>query len=157
MFEPQGQDLLFWALTGGILISSARLAWVDLRRLEIELETLAVLALLAVAQSYLYDGLFDTCIRVFACFAFWGMLAFGGASFKALKKFGAGDPPLIGVIALLVAPQVLQWALLAAGLMLLTCWWYARRRGKRPFKSMFPAAPPLLAAGVIVYMIRITT
>lgn len=139
-------------LTAGIVLTAIRLIWVDYRRLEIELETLALMAGIAVLQSALYVDLFETGIRVFAGVAFWGVLVFSSARFAGLARFGAGDPPLIGVIAFLVAPHILYWALLAAVMMLLTCAWYSIRRGKRLFKSMYPAAPPLLASGLLVYL-----
>ncbi len=140
-------------LTAGIVLTAFRLIWIDFRRLEIELETLAVMAALAVLQSMLYVDGFETGIRVFSGLAFWGVLVISSTRVAGLARFGAGDPPLIGVIAFLVAPHVLYWAVLAAALMLMTCAWYSVRRGKRLFKSMYPAAPPLLVSGLLVYLL----
>jgi hypothetical protein len=139
-------------LTMGIVLSALRLIWVDYRRLEIELETLAAMAGLALLQSVLFVDLFETGIRLFSGFAFWGILVFSSMRVAGLARFGAGDPPLIGVIAFMIAPYVLHWAILAAVMMLMTCAWYSMRRGKRLFKSMYPAAPPLLVSGVLVYL-----
>ncbi|HDZ51455.1 hypothetical protein LCGC14_0112770 [marine sediment metagenome] len=140
-------------LTAGIVLAAIRLIWVDYKRLEIELETLTLMAAIAVLQSALYVDVFETGIRLFAGAAFWGVLVFSSTRFAGLARFGAGDPPLIGVIAFLVAPYVLYWALIAAVMMLMTCAWYSIRRGKRLFKSMYPAAPPLLVSGMLVYLI----
>ena len=139
-------------LTLGIVLAALRLIWVDYRRLEIELETLAAMAGLALLQSVLFVDLFETGIRLFAGVAFWGILVFSSMRVAGLARFGAGDPPLIGVIPFLIAPYVLHWAILAAVMMLMTCAWYSMRRGKRLFKSMYPAAPPLLVSGMLVYL-----
>jgi|Cruoilmetagenom7_1024161.scaffolds.fasta_scaffold00390_29 hypothetical protein len=139
-------------LTLGIVLAALRLIWVDYRRLEIELETLAAMAGLALLQSVLFVDLFETGIRLFAGVAFWGILVFSSMRVAGLARFGAGDPPLIGVISFLIAPYVLHWAILAAVMMLMTCAWYSMRRGKRLFKSMYPAAPPLLVSGMLVYL-----
>jgi hypothetical protein len=129
-------------LTLGIVLAALRLIWVDYRRLEIELETLAAMAGLALLQSVLFVDLFETGIRLFAGVAFWGILVFSSMRVAGLARFGAGDPPLIGVISFLIAPYVLH----------MTCAWYSMRRGKRLFKSMYPAAPPLLVSGMLVYL-----
>lgn len=152
------QDLApYWlhpALTVGILAASLRLTWVDLKKLEIELETLGAMMIMAFIQSWLFVDIFETSIRLFAGVTFWLVLAFGNARIPGLSKFGAGDPPLIGVIAFMVAPMILPWAVLAAFFMLATCAFYSVKRGKKLFKSMYPAAPPLLASGVILYLFQ---
>jgi hypothetical protein len=145
-------DWLHVFLTVGIVLAALRLAWVDLVKLEIELETLVFMLVLAVVQAVLYVDIFEVFIRSFAGLAFWGILAFGNRRIPGLGRFGAGDPPLIGVIAFLVAPMIFPWALLAAAMLLATCAWYAYRRGKKPFKSMFPAGPALIASGIIFYL-----
>jgi hypothetical protein len=147
-------EWLYGVLTCGILIAGVRLAWVDLKKLEIELETLAVMLGLAVMQSWLFVDVFETAIRLFSGLTFWLTLALGNSRIPGLSKFGAGDPPLIGVIAFLVAPMILPWAMLSAVLMLSTSAFYSIKRGKKLFKSMFPAAPPLLVAGMIIYLIQ---
>lgn len=149
---PSAPDWLQAILVIGIATSALRLVWVDLKKLEIEFETLAVLAGLALCQSLLWDGLALTCVRLFAGLAFWGCLVFASTRFAGLARYGAGDPPLIGVLGFLVAPLVLPWALLAAAFMLATCAWYSHRRGKKLFKSMYPAAPPLILSALCLYL-----
>lgn len=139
-------------LTFVIAVCALRLVWVDIRRLEIEFETLGVMAALALVQSCLSAGVVETCIRIFAGLAFYLTLVFASQRFGRLARYGAGDPPLIGVLGFLVAPMVLPWALLSGLFMFLTCGWYAHRRGKRPFRSMYPAAPPLILAALCIYL-----
>ena len=45
-------------LTAGIVLAAMRLIWVDYKRLEIELETLTLMAAIAVLQSALYVDVF---------------------------------------------------------------------------------------------------
>lgn len=139
-------------LTAGIISAGVRLAWVDLKKLEIELETLGLMLVMAFLQSWLFVDTFETVLRLFVGLAFWLILWFGNAHLPRLHKFGAGDPPLIGVITFLITPMVMQWALIATVLMLGTSAWYSMRRGKKMFKSIFPAAPPLLMAAMVLYL-----
>ncbi|MCE6958100.1 hypothetical protein LAZ40_03390 [Cereibacter sphaeroides] len=147
-----GHDWADTLLACGIVAAALRLAWVDARRLEIELETLWIMAGLAVLQVLRTGDGFDLFIRTFSAIAFWACLVLGNRHLRGLARFGAGDPPLVGVIAFLVAPFLVFWAILAAILALGTCAWYSIRRGKRLFRSMYPAAPPLLAAGMAIYL-----
>ena len=146
------RDRLHAGLTFGILLCALRLIWVDFKKLEIEFETLAVLAGVAALQAWLFEDPIETAVRAFAGVAFWGALVLASSRVMGLARYGAGDPPLIGVLAFLVAPHVLPWALLAAAFMMATCAWYAHRRGKAFMRSMYPAAPPLIAAALIVYL-----
>lgn len=147
-------EIIYHALTLGVIASAMRLAWVDIRKLEIELETLIAMLVLGFLQSWMVVDIFETGIRVFSGLSFWLILSFGNSKVPGMGRFGAGDPPLIGVIAFLVAPMILPWAILAALFMLMTCAYYSAIRGKKLFWSMFPAAPPLLAAGVLVYLLQ---
>lgn len=139
-------------LTMGISAAALRLIWVDFKKLEIELETLAVMTLLALLQSGLFVENFETFVRIFTGVAFWGLLVFCIKYVPGMARIGAGDPPLIGVIAFMVAPHVLHWAVLASICIMLTCGWYSIRRRKKLFKSMFPAAPPLLISALMIYL-----
>ena len=139
-------------LTLGVAAAAARLALIDFKRFEIELETLAAMFLLAFLQSCFFATPFETALRLFAGAAFWGILSFGNGRIPGLVKFGAGDPVLIGAVAFLAAPAVLPWAVLSCAFMLATCLWYSVARGKPLLRSMFPAAPPILAAGLWIHL-----
>jgi hypothetical protein len=139
-------------LTLGISTAALRLIWIDLKKLEIEFETLAIMAVLAILQSCLFVENFETFIRLFSGITFFGILVFCIKYVPGMARIGAGDPPLIGVIAFMVAPYILHWAALAGVCIMLTCGWYSIRRGKKLFKSMFPAAPPLLVSAILVYV-----
>ncbi len=145
-------DWLGALLTSGMVVASSRLFLIDLRKLEIELETLAALFALAFLHSCLFAALFDTILRLLSGVLFWAALSLGNGRIPGLAKFGAGGPALIGVVAFLVAPAILFWAVLSCAFMLATCAWYSILRGKRLFRSLFPAAPPSLAAALCVYM-----
>ena len=140
------------ALIAGIAASCLRLFWVDVKKLEIEFETLFVLACLALAHSILYLDIALTGLKLFSGLAFYSIVVFFKNRVSGFGKIGAGDPPLIGVLAFLVAPHLLIFAVLASVFILATCKYYAWRRGKPGLKSMFPAAPPLLSAALPLYV-----
>ena len=140
------------ALTAAIALGALRLIWVDFRQFEIELETLAVLFVLALIQSLLFLPFIETSVKLFAGLAFWLTMMFLNTYASNLARFGAGDPHIIGVIAFIVAPMVLPWATLSAVLIAVTAAADSIRRGKRLFKSMFPAAPPMMGAAMVIYL-----
>ena len=148
-------DLNCTAITVGILASAIRLAWVEVTQLEIEFETLASMSALAFLQGWIRDRHPDTAIRSIAGLAFWALLAPGRARIPRLGRCGAGNPPFVGASAFLAAPAILPWAILSCALMLAASAWRSIRRGRRMFAAGFPAAPPLLAAGTIVYLLQI--
>lgn len=144
------------ALIGIILLCSVRLAWVDMRSFEIETPTLILLAGAALSQALLHETGSDLVIRGFAAAAFYGSVLFLTRNVRGFSRIGAGDPPLIGVVAFMVFPLLLPWAILAGVLILVTAFLYSMARGKRFLRSMFPAAPPLLGAAVPVYLLQVS-
>lgn len=136
------------------LACGGRLIWVDLKRFEIETPTLLLLGASTLARAALRDPLGEVLLRLAAAFAFYGIVLFLTRTVRGLSRVGAGDPPLIGVTAFIVFPLLVPWALLAAGFSLVTAACYARARGKRFLRSMFPAAPPLLLAALPVSLIQ---
>lgn len=141
------------ALTALILLCAGRLIWVDLRRFEIETPTLLLLGSALLAQSALSGTPLEVLIRLLAALAFYGAVILLTRNVRGLSRIGAGDPPLIGVIAFMVFPLLVPWALLSGLMILITAAAYSRIRRKRFLRSMFPAAPPLLAAAIPIYLI----
>lgn len=142
-------DWAYPLLTGLVLVCAGRLIWVDMRRFEIETPTLLLMAAGVLTQSVLSETAETVLIRGFAALAFYGSVLLITRHVRGLSRVGAGDPPLIGVAALMVFPNLILWSVLACGLILLTAFSYARARGKPGLRSMFPAAPPLLTAAII--------
>lgn len=141
------------ALTFVTLLCAGRLIWVDFRQFEIEPPTLAVMAGTLLLQAGLTAPAAEVLIRLVSALAFYGAVVFLTRTVRGLSRVGAGDPPLIGVVAFMVFPFLVPWSLLAAVLILITAATYARIRGKRVMRSMFPAAPPLLGAAAPVYLL----
>lgn len=141
------------ALTLITLLCAARLVWVDFRQFEIETPTLTIMAGALLLQAGLTAPAAEVLIRLISALAFYGAVIFLTRTVRGLSRIGAGDPPLIGVIAFMVFPLLVPWSLLAAALIGVTAASYARIRGKRFLRSMFPAAPPLLGAAAPVYLL----
>lgn len=144
-------DWAYLLLHAGIALCAFRVIFIDIRQFEIEFETLGVLAVLALLFSVLHEDMFETGIRLFSGLSFWGICAAINIWGRELARYGAGDPPLIGVMAFMAAPWVVPWALLAGVLSLGFCAYYSHIRGKRLFQSMYPAAPPLVIAGLVSF------
>jgi len=134
-----------------VTLCIARLIWVDFRRLEIETPTLMVLGTSLLLQSALLEDHLTLLIRTFAAGAFYATLIFLIRHVPGLGRVGAGDPPLIGLIAFMVFPFLIPWSIVAAALILITSAAYSRIRRKRFLRSMFPAAPPLLLSALPFY------
>lgn len=141
------------ALTFVTLLCAGRLIWVDFRQFEIETPTLLIMGATLLLQAWLTSPVAEVLIRLLSAIAFYGTLILLTRTVKGLSRIGAGDPPLIGVVAFMVFPFLVPWSLLAAVLILITAATYARIRGKRVLRSMFPAAPPLLGAAAPVYLL----
>lgn len=136
-----------------VLICALRLIWVDFRRFEIETPTLCVMGAGLLIEAALYHPVEEGVIRLLSALAFYGAVRILTGRVRRLSRVGAGDPPLIGVSVFMISPWLVSWALLACLLILITAGAYARIRGKRFFKSMFPAAPPLLGAAIPIYLL----
>ena len=51
-------DVLHTILTLGILAAGVRLAWIDLKKIKIEMETLTIMAIMELVQSSIYVDIF---------------------------------------------------------------------------------------------------
>ena len=147
----QWQDLI---LSSGILLSGFQLIWVDLKKLEIEIKTLALMFVIVFIQRYIHVGMQETIIHLFAGIMFWLILTLSRNRIPRFGQFGTGDPLLIGVIAFMTSPMLLVWAILSSMFILAISGFYSIRRGKKLFRSIFPAAPPLVTAGLIIYFLN---
>lgn len=135
-----------------VLTCATRLIWVDFRRFEIETPTLILMGAALLTEAALLSSREELLIRTLSAVAFYAVLMLITRSVPGLSRVGAGDPPLIGVTVLMISPWLVTWALLSATLILITAAAYSVARGKRLLRSMFPAAPPVLGAGVLIYL-----
>ena len=153
---PSLTALMLAASCGLALLGMVFVAWRDATELVIDPFGLSVAALPAVSAAVIAGG----------PSAAWDAVAAGGlmAALAALARrlaptrIGAGDIGLLAAFGLIAGLELLPpaAALLAAlSLAFAACW--SLRRGKRLFRSAFPAAPPAMGAAAAALLWRAST
>lgn len=146
------------ALTGffalATLLCLARVVWQDLRRFEIDFAALGGATFAMLSLIVMLDGLTGA-LDALATGALFGCVA------DALRRplpgaMGAGDPPLFAALGVAAGFAYFLPALVACALFsLLAAMVYAHARGKRLFRSMFPAAVALVPAIILALVLRL--
>ena len=128
--------------------AALRLSWVDCRRFVIEYESLAIMGLAALLLIWLNGGV-PAVLASVTVSATMTLTMACLVSLRWLRKPGAGDWALMFVCLLAGSRNlpVFAVALLLAGSV--TAVTYAVRRNRPVFRSRFPLAPAIVAAGVI--------
>ena len=139
------------------LVAMARVACIDVRRLEIDPAWTAVAACAGLGALVAAEGpgALPAAIGTAA--------AAGGAAWIAVRlrpgRIGQGDVTLFAVVGLVAGPQLLAPVLImGASYLLASCVAYGLARGKRPgriHRHLVPAGPPLMAALGPVFAWRI--
>ena len=138
---------------GLLVVAAVRVAWVDCRRLEIEYETLAVLAGVALALTWAESGLVAVGRSL-------GMAAVAVAGLgmmvrlAMIRRPGAGDWPLLACCLVMAAETGLVFVAILAVAGLVSAGIYSRIRGRPFWRSRFPLAPPALLAAVTAFVVR---
>ena len=145
---------LVLAASAAALPSMAMVAWIDLRRFEIDPGWLSAAALAAVMASLPIEG-FGYLYGALAA----GALSGGSVwlvSQLARGRIGRGDIGLLAAVGLVAGPSDLPLAMACvAGLTALTAGLLARARGKPPFRSAVPLALPAMAALAPLFVLRV--
>ena len=136
------------------VLAMAGVALFDIQRFEIHPGLLLAVVAPALATIVLLEG-----VAAMSWSAAAGALA-GGTAFLAAclwpGRLGQGDIGLLGSLGVVGGPEFLPVLLLLfAILAALTSAAYSLARGKRLFRSMFPAALPAMAAAVPVFAARV--
>ena len=138
---------------GLLVVAAVRVAWIDCRRLEIEYETLAVLAGVTLALTWAEDGpvavgralgMAAVAVSVLAVMVRLAMI----------RRPGAGDWPLLACCLVMAAEAGLVFAVVLAAAGLASAGLYSRIRGRPFWRSRFPLAPPALLAAVTAFVVR---
>ena len=133
--------------------TALRVAWVDCRRLQIEYESLAVLAAAVIALTWSEGGLVAVGrtaglaaleLSVLAVMVRVGMI----------RRPGAGDWPLLAVCLVMAADALVVFAVVLAISALALAGIYAWKRRRPLYRSPFPLAPPALLAAVTAFCAR---
>ena len=137
-------------LSASCLLAMVGVALFDVQRFEIHPGLLLAVVAPAMAAIVLLEGL-----AALSLSAATGALL-GGTAFLAASlwpgRIGQGDIGLIGSLGVVGGPEFLPLLLLVFTLFAaLTSAAYSLARGKRLFRSMFPAALPAMAAAVPVF------
>ncbi len=146
--------LVVEAVAGAVVAAGAvRVAWVDCRRREIELETLTAVVVAAAAALWLEGGAARIGLSAGCAAALVAPLALavrGGV----IRRPGAGDWPLMAACGFLAAGQLLVFAAVLACAGLGAAVVSSRRRRRALLRSRFPLAPPALLAAVAAFFAR---
>ena len=127
--------------------------WRDLTRFEIDFAALALASLPMLALTLLLSGP-EAALAALAVAALFGTLA---EAVRRLRpgRMGAGDPWAFAALGLAAGPDHAIVTLLTCSLLcLVTSITWSLRRGKRLFRSMFPAALALVPAMAIAVALR---
>ena len=145
--------MIFAVGYGLVVFAAVRVAWVDCRRLQIEYETLAMLAGVVLALTWAEGGLAAigralgmaaVVIAILAVVVRLGMV----------RRPGAGDWPLLACCLVMAADAGMVFVGVLAVAGLAAAGIYSRNR-RRPFwRLRFPLAPPALLAAVTAFVVR---
>ena len=152
LFDP---ILLLIGLSAlGAGLAMAGVAWRDCTRLEIDFTLLAGVTLCIAPVIWMAGG-FDGLFAALVCAGLAGAVT-ALACFWRPGRIGRGDIWLLAALGFLAgpdhAPLVLGLFVLFA---VLTAALYSLSRGKRLFRSMFPAAAPGMAAASAALILRL--
>lgn len=145
-----------WVVVSGGLCMAAlgRVAWIDHRRFEISFAALATGLATGLAAIVLVEGYAGLVASVIGGAII--SLSFAIVWWVKPKSIGEGDFWLFGAMGLLAGVEwMLPFILLLLVLVLPSAAIWSLMRGKRLFASMFPAAPPAVAALLPVFVARL--
>ncbi len=138
---------------GLLVVAAVRVAWVDCRRLQIEYETLAVLAGVALVLTWAEGGL-AAVGRSLGMAAIEIVVLAVMVRLAMIRRPGAGDWPLLACCLVIAAEAAMVFVAILAVAGLASAGIHARIR-RRPFwRSRFPLAPPALLAAVTAFSVR---
>lgn len=136
------------------VMAMATMAWVDIRSFEIDPIALVAVLLASAAAIYLAEGLEGLSTSFLVAVFTAGIAAL--ALWMRPAAIGQGDIGLFGALGLIggmaYLPLLLVLMLVFASM---TSASYSLTRGKRLFRSMFPAALPAMAAAIPIFVTRI--
>ncbi|MCY3876688.1 MAG: hypothetical protein OXF88_20655 [Rhodobacteraceae bacterium] len=145
--------MIFAVGYGLLVVAAVRVAWVDCRRLEIEYETLAVLAGVALALTWAEGG-FEAVGRALGMAAVAVAILAVMVRLAMIRRPGGGDWPLLACCLVMAAEAGMVFVAVLAVAGLASAGIYSRTR-RRPFwRSRFPLAPPALLAAVTAFVVR---
>lgn len=138
------------------LFAMARVACIDIRRLEIDPDWASLAAWAGLAAIIAVEGP-DAWPEAVATAAVTGGVAWLAARLRP-GRIGQGDIGLFAVLGLLAGPdRILHVMGLVVAFCLAACGTYGLARGKRLFRSAIPAALPFMAALAPVFAWRIAS
>ena len=138
---------------GLLVVAAVRVAWVDCRRLEIEYETLAVLAGVTLALTWAEGGFMAVGRSLGKAAVVVAVLVMMVRS-DMIRRPGAGDWPLLACCLVMAAEAGMVFVAVLAVLGLASAGIYSRIRGRPFWRSRFPLAPPALLAAVTAFVVR---
>ena len=132
---------------------AGRVAWVDCRRLQVEYESLAVLAGVVLALTWAEGGLVAVG-RALSIAALEIAVLAVMVRLAMIRRPGAGDWPLLAVCLVMAADALVVFVAILAVAGLAAAAIYSRNRRRPLFRSRFPLAPPALLAAVTAFVVR---
>ena len=142
-------------VTGYVVLAGAalRVAWIDCRHLQIEYESLAVLAAVVLALTWAEGGLVAVG-RAASIAAFELAVLAMMVRLALIRRPGAGDWPLLAVCLVMAADALVVFVAVLAFSALAVAGMYSLKRRKSLFRSRFPLAPPALLASMTAFVVR---
>lgn len=138
---------------GVLVFAAARVAWVDCRRLQVEYETLAMLAGVTLVLTWAEGGLVAVGRALGIATLAIAILA-AMVRLAMIRRPGAGDWPLLACCLVMAADALAVFVAVLAVAGLAAASIYSRNRRRPLFQSRFPMAPPSLLAAVTAFFMR---